>query len=53
MTNSSDILVVTADGPVATLTMNRPAKRNAMCDELLEALEAFFTSPPEGSGRLS
>jgi enoyl-CoA hydratase/carnithine racemase len=48
MTNSSDILVVTADGPVATLTMNRPAKRNAMCDELLEALEAFFTSPPEG-----
>jgi len=48
MTNSSDILVVTTDGPVATLTMNRPAKRNAMCDELLEALEAFFTSPPEG-----
>lgn len=48
MTNSSEILVVTTDGPVATLTMNRPAKRNAMCDELLEALEAFFTSPPEG-----
>jgi (methylthio)acryloyl-CoA hydratase len=48
MTNSSDMLVVAADGPVATLTMNRPAKRNAMCDELLEALEAFFTSPPEG-----
>lgn len=48
MTNSSDILLVTVDGPVATLTMNRPAKRNAMCDELLEALEAFFTSPPEG-----
>lgn len=48
MTNPSDMLVVKADGPVATLTMNRPAKRNAMCDELLEALEAFFTSPPEG-----
>ncbi|MBU2487234.1 MAG: crotonase/enoyl-CoA hydratase family protein [Alphaproteobacteria bacterium] len=48
MTNSSDILLVTVDGPVATLTMNRPAKRNAMCDELLEALEAFFTAPPEG-----
>lgn len=48
MTNSSDMLLVTTDGPVATLTMNRPAKRNAMCDELLEALEAFFTAPPEG-----
>ena len=48
MTNSSDILLVTTDGPVATLTMNRPAKRNAMCDELLEALEAFFVKPPEG-----
>lgn len=48
MTSSSDILLVSADGPVATLTMNRPAKRNAMCDELLEALEAFFTAPPEG-----
>ena len=48
MTNSSEMLLVTVDGPVATLTMNRPAKRNAMCDELLEALEAFFTSPPEG-----
>lgn len=48
MTSSSEILVVSVDGPVATLTMNRPGKRNAMCDELLEALEAFFSSPPEG-----
>ncbi len=48
MTSSSDILLVTIDGPVATLTMNHPAKRNAMCDELLEALEAFFSKPPEG-----
>ncbi|GAB5460635.1 crotonase/enoyl-CoA hydratase family protein [Hoeflea alexandrii] len=48
MTNSSDMLLLTTDGPVAMLTMNRPAKRNAMCDELLEALEAFFSNPPEG-----
>ncbi|MCY0093737.1 crotonase/enoyl-CoA hydratase family protein [Hoeflea ulvae] len=48
MTKSSDMLLVTTDGPVATLTMNRPAKRNAMCDELLAALEAFFTAPTEG-----
>ncbi len=27
--------------------MNRPTKRNAMCDELLEAIDAFFSSPPE------
>ncbi len=32
---------------VATLTMNRPAKRNAMCDELLDAIDAFFTAPPQ------
>lgn len=41
-------LIVAVDGPVATLTMNRPAKRNAMCDDLLEALAAFFSRPPEG-----
>ncbi|OBY24913.1 enoyl-CoA hydratase [Leisingera sp. JC1] len=28
--------------------MNRPAKRNAMCDELLDAIDAFFAKPPEG-----
>lgn len=48
MTNSSNMLVATVERPVATLTMNRPAKHNVMCDELLEALEAFFTAPPEG-----
>lgn len=41
-------LIVETDGPIATLTMNRPAKRNAMCDELLDALDAFFAAPPEG-----
>ena len=42
------MLITTVDGPVATLTMNRPAKRNAMCDELLAALDGFFSAPPEG-----
>jgi len=32
---------------VATLTMNRPAKRNAMCDALLDAINDFFSSPPK------
>ena len=31
---------------IATLTMNRPAKRNAMCDALLEEIDAFFKAPP-------
>lgn len=43
------ILKIELDGPVATLTMNRPDKRNAMCDDLLEALDAFFSAPPEGT----
>ncbi|GAA6179531.1 crotonase/enoyl-CoA hydratase family protein [Shimia sp. NS0008-38b] len=42
------VLLVDIDGPVATLTMNRPAKRNAMCDELLDAIDAFFSKPPKG-----
>jgi enoyl-CoA hydratase/carnithine racemase len=36
-----------ADG-IAVLTMNRPAKRNAMCDALLDQIDVFFTKPPEG-----
>lgn len=41
-------LKVEIDGRVATLTMNRPDKRNAMSDELLAELDAFFSAPPEG-----
>ena len=44
----ASVLLVEIDGPVATLTMNRPAKRNAMCDELLDAIDEFFSDPPEG-----
>jgi enoyl-CoA hydratase/carnithine racemase len=43
----TDIVKVAIDGPIATLTMNRPGKRNAMCEELLEALDAFFSAPPK------
>ncbi len=42
------MLEVLVDGPVASLTMTRPEKRNAMCEELLQALDAFYSSPPEG-----
>ncbi len=36
------------EGPVATLTMNRPEKRNAMSDSLLAEIGAFFVAPPKG-----
>ncbi|WP_417278053.1 crotonase/enoyl-CoA hydratase family protein [Celeribacter sp.] len=45
---TSDILKIDIEGPIATLTMNRPGKRNAMCDELLDAIDTFFSAPPEG-----
>ncbi|WP_417263851.1 crotonase/enoyl-CoA hydratase family protein [Celeribacter sp.] len=45
---TSDILKIDIEGPIATLTMNRPGKRNAMCDELLDAIDGFFSAPPEG-----
>ncbi|MCB1448848.1 MAG: crotonase/enoyl-CoA hydratase family protein [Nitratireductor sp.] len=48
MGSQSPMLLVDVDGQIATLTMNRPDKRNAMCDGLLEEIEAFFTRPPEG-----
>ena len=44
---SEDILKIELDGPIAILTMIRPAKRNAMCDELLEQIDAFFSKPPK------
>ncbi|WP_050929694.1 crotonase/enoyl-CoA hydratase family protein [Aestuariivita boseongensis] len=36
------------DGDIATLIFNRPDKRNAMNDALVDALDAFFSNPPDG-----
>jgi (methylthio)acryloyl-CoA hydratase len=47
MSKSEDVLKTEMQGPIAVLTMNRPAKRNAMCDALLDALDQFFTNPPK------
>lgn len=44
---SDPILKIDIKDSIATLTMNRPGKRNAMCEELLEALDAFFSAPPK------
>lgn len=41
------MLQIELDGPLATLTINRPGKRNAMCEELLDAIDAFFSAPPK------
>ncbi len=40
------MLKIEIDGEIAVLTMNRPQKRNAMCDALLEEIDRFFRSPP-------
>lgn len=45
---TEDILKIDiADDGIATLTMNRPHKRNAMCDDLLIAIDGFFSNPPK------
>ena len=43
---SEPILKIERDEDIAILTMNRPDKRNAMCDALLEAIDAFFSDVP-------
>ena len=45
---SDPMLEIDIEDDIAVLTMNRPDKRNAMCDALLEAIDAFFSAPPEG-----
>lgn len=43
----SEILKIALDGEIAVLTMNRPNKRNAMNDTLLDSLDRFFSKPPK------
>lgn len=39
---------ITIDGVVAIIRFQRPDKRNAINDSVLESLRAFFSSPPDG-----
>ena len=36
------------DGDIATLVFNRPEKRNAMNEALIDELDMFFSNPPKG-----
>ncbi|MEZ5673741.1 Enoyl-CoA hydratase/carnithine racemase [Thalassovita litoralis] len=45
----AEVLKVEMKGNIAVLTMNRPGKRNAMNDNLLAALDGFFSNPPEAA----
>jgi len=40
-------LRVETQGAVAVISLNRPEKRNAINDEMLSEIEAFFDSPPK------
>ena len=42
------MLDISTSGAIAELTLNRPDKRNAMCDDLLAAIDSFFSKPPDG-----
>ena len=39
---------VDVEGDIAVLTFDRPEKRNAMNDQLISELDAFFSAPPDG-----
>lgn len=48
MTSPEPMLDVAVEGRIAILTLNRPDKRNAMCDQLLGEIDAFFSNIPDG-----
>ncbi len=44
---------ITTEGTVRTVTMNRPEKLNAMSDEMLEDLQAAFSTAPADEERVT
>lgn len=49
MTETNSLLDVEHRGSTALLRLNRPSKRNALNDDLIEALTAFFENPPDST----
>ncbi len=47
-TPAPDTIDIGIDADIATLTFNRPDKRNAINDALVDALDEFFSNPPKG-----
>jgi enoyl-CoA hydratase/carnithine racemase len=47
---SSDLLLIEQKGAVLTVGLNRPAKRNALNDGIILALQDCFSNLPEGTG---
>ena len=41
-------VTVRRDGDIAIIELNRPEKRNALADDMVGLLEAFFAKPPDG-----
>jgi enoyl-CoA hydratase/carnithine racemase len=48
MTQPQSLLDIEQREQIAVLRLNRPSKRNAINDDLIEQLGAFFQNPPEG-----
>ncbi|MBI4921087.1 MAG: crotonase/enoyl-CoA hydratase family protein [Devosia nanyangense] len=48
MSSDEPVLETHIEGPVAFLAFNRPAKRNAINDRTVDALQAFFGAVPDG-----
>lgn len=44
MAQQEDVLQITSDGPVTTVMLNRPHRRNAVTQGMLSELAAFFVS---------
>ena len=49
MTEHQAQVLISTDGPVTTVTLNRPDKRNAMSDAFLAQIAAAFDAPPPGT----
>lgn len=47
-TPGTEIIRVEIEGDIATISIDRPEKRNAMNDDLIDALDGFFSNPPDG-----
>jgi len=47
MQQTSDLITLAFDGAVARIAINRPAKRNALSDELIGALQQTFERLPD------